>query len=140
MADEFSHIKTSDRQFGFKQGVGCMNSIHNVQKVIKYFNARKTTVNVGVIDLRKAFHKANVFGILCLLYEKNVNRTLINILENWLLKGQTCIKWGKSLSEFIHLQSGVRQGGVLSPFLFSIYVNVVLEQLEKISIGCYAGA
>ena len=74
LLDEFSSVKTSDRQFGFKTGVGCINSIHFVRKVINYFNLKKSTVNVGVIDLRKAFDKVNVFGWLCLLHETNINK------------------------------------------------------------------
>src|SRR5207248_10658054 len=82
----FVDIKTSDTQFGFKKNVGCNNSTHTVRKVLNYFNNRKTTVNIGIIDLRKAFDKVNVFGLLCLLQEKNINLSVINVIENCLVK------------------------------------------------------
>jgi hypothetical protein len=34
------------------------------------------------------------------------------------------------------LNSGVRQGGVLSPFLFSVYVDDIVESVVKEAIGC----
>jgi len=132
-------LKTSERQFGFKKNVGCYNSIHTVRKVIKYFNNRNSTINVGSIDLSKAFDKTNIYGILCLLQEKNVNTDIINILQNWFLKNSTTIKWHNVRSRDVPLMSGVKQGGILSPLLFTLYVNVILEKLEKSGLGCFIG-
>lgn len=138
--DHINQIKTCDRQFGFKKKVGCYNSIHAIRKVIKFFNNRNSTVNVGSIDLRKAFDKTNIYGILCMLQEKKVNCEIINILENWFLKNSTSIKWNNIRSRDIPLLSGVKQGGILSPLLFTIYVDIILEKLEKSGLGCFIGA
>ena len=135
----FEHIKTSDRQFGFKKNVGCYNSIHSVRKVIKYFNNRNSTINIGSIDLKKASDKTNIFGILCLLQEKDVNKSIITILENWFLKHSTNIKWRNIKSHDVPLMSGVKQLGILSPLLFTLYVNSILEKLEKSGLGCFIG-
>jgi len=32
---------------------------------------------------------------------------------------------------------GVRQGGILSPFLFNVYVDDLLDNLESSGAGCY---
>ena len=41
-----------------------------VRKVVNYFNGKKSTINLGVIDLKKAFDKVNLFGVLCMLQKK----------------------------------------------------------------------
>jgi len=41
------------------------------------------------------------------------------------------------LSDSISLTAGVRQGGIISPLLFSSYVNSVLTSLEDSKIGCF---
>ena len=133
----FSCIKTSDRQFGFKEGVGTLDSIHTVRKVIKFFNTKQLTCNVGTIDLKKAFDKINKFGMLNVLFDNFVDKRIINVIENWSNKTTTAIKWGNAFSERTPLLSGIRQGGILSPLLFSLFVDTVLKKLEKSTLGCY---
>ena len=49
------------------------------------------------------------------------------------------IKWGKHLSEPFHVSSGVRQGGVLSPYLFAVYLDDLSNELNNIKAECYIG-
>ena len=37
------------------------------------------------------------------------------------------------------LNAGVRQGGVLSPISFCIYVECILKSLEYSKLGCWIG-
>jgi len=137
--DQVNIIKTSNRQFGFKKGTSCRNSIHSVRKIIHYFNSRKTTVNLGVVDLKKAFDKVNIYGVLGVLLDKKLNFNIIKVLENWLTKNNTIVKWNNATSKMVELKAGVRQGGILSPLLFNIYVDNVLAVLEKSNYGCFVG-
>ena len=38
---------------------------------------------------------------------------------------------------FFRLIAGVRQGGVLSPFLFAIFVDDVVKKVQSVNTGCY---
>jgi hypothetical protein len=135
----FDNISTSERQFGFKKSIGCQNSLHTVRKVVNYFNHRKSTVNIGVIDLKKAFDKCNIFGVLRALQDNNIDVKIINVLENWFSKSCTTIKWNNIFSKRVPLLTGVKQGGILSPLLFSLFVDVVLTKLEQSCLGCFIG-
>ena len=48
-------------------------------------------------------------------------------------------KWGNSVSNSFNVVNGVRQGGVLSPILFAIYIDVLLKKLENSGYGCHVG-
>ena len=47
------------------------------------------------------------------------------------------VRWRNVFSVEYHLQCGVRQGGVLSPVLFAVYVNSLIEMLRHSGYGCY---
>ena len=48
-----------------------------------------------------------------------------------------CIKWGQATSEYFTISNGVRQGGILSPRLFAVYVDDLSEQLIDARFGCF---
>jgi len=41
------------------------------------------------------------------------------------------IKWDKHFSEPFHVSNGVRQGGVLSPYLFVVYLDHLFNELKQ---------
>jgi len=48
---------------------------------------------------------------------------LLTLLESWLSSCYSCIKWENVWSKWIHLSYGVRQGSVLSTYLFALYLD-----------------
>ena len=40
-------------------------------------------------------------------------------------------------SIFFRLLAGVRQGGVLSPFLFAVFIDSVVDRVKATGVGCY---
>ena len=47
------------------------------------------------------------------------------------------VRWNGSLSSKLDVTDGVKQGGVLSSLLFSVYLNDLLCQLRDQNIGCH---
>ena len=49
------------------------------------------------------------------------------------------VKWGDTTSINVKVNNGVRQGGILSPYLFSVYIDVLLQNLKDSGFGCHIG-
>ena len=47
------------------------------------------------------------------------------------------MKWGDHFSDWFSVEAGVRQGGVLSPDFYCIYVNDLIHKLANSGKGCY---
>ena len=50
-----------------------------------------------------------------------------------------CVRWGKVLSKPFKVSNGVRQGSVLSPRFFSVYMDDLSKKLNELNIGCSIG-
>jgi len=49
----------------------------------------------------------------------------------------TCVKWNGHNSHYFQLLAGVRQGGVLSPFFFAVFIDSVVEKIKSTRVGCH---
>ena len=82
----------------------------------------------------------------CLLFTKLLRRGapgyIVRLLMFWYAHQTMCVRWGGSVSSKFKVSNGVRQGGILSPFLFNvyyIYVDDLSVNLMKCPTGCIAG-
>lgn len=131
-------FKTHDNQFGFKKAHGCSHAIYTLRCAIDHYTSRGTTVNICAIDLSKAFDKMNHHGLFTKLMQRGIPSNLLRILETWFKMGCTCVKWCSTYSVFFKLSCGIRQGGVLSPYFFAIYVDSIVDRVKsEHSLGCY---
>ena len=63
-------------------------------------------------------------------YKKNIS------CQNAVLLCSRVADWNDTLSEYFVVSQGVRQGAVLSPFLFNLYVDDLLSELEGYRLSC----
>ena len=49
------------------------------------------------------------------------------------------VQWNSAHSTSFPLNNGIKQGGVLSPILFSMYIDCLLEKLKESGLGCHVG-
>ena len=49
----------------------------------------------------------------------------------------TWLKWGSARSSIFSIVNGTRQGSILSPALFALYVDELLVELRALGIGCH---
>ena len=131
------YLQSSDLQFGFKKKIGCSNAVYTVRSVVDYYVCRGSTVNVCMLDMSKAFDKINHYALYIKLIKRNVPCTFLRVIINWYAKCTAVVRWNSAYSETFKVMCGVRQGGVLSPVLFAVYVNDLIERLKKSRLGCF---
>jgi len=120
-------LGTSDNQFGFKPGLGCSHAINTVRSVIDRHIKGGSTVNICALDLSKAFDKMNHHALFIKLMKRNIPIEILCVLELWFSSCYTCVKWHGVRSAFYQINIGIRQGGVLSPILFAVYLDDVVN-------------
>lgn len=131
-----SYLKTSDLQFGFKEDLGCIHALYTVRAVLDYFNKNGSTVTLCALDVSKAFDKVDHHVLFTKLVDRKVPVCLLNVLISWYSKCHAIVRWGGSVSRSFAVKAGVRQGGVLSPYFFAVYIDDLIRALEHSGHGC----
>ena len=131
------YFYSADHQFGFKKGIGCRDAIFCLRSTVDHFVHNNSNANICSLDVAKAFDRVNQFSLLLKLMERLLPVNLILLLFNWFILSTACINWLGAISLPYRISAGVRQGGVLSPFLFAIYVNDVILSICDHGLGCH---
>ena len=71
------------------------------------------------------------------MLERQVPLILLDFIISWYSDLQCRVRWDDTLSDWFSIKAGVRQGGVLSPVFYCIYVDDLVETLSRMGIGCH---
>ena len=130
---------SSDLQFGFKSGYSTTMCTGLIKTTISHYINRHSVVYGCFLDASKAFDLVDHKLLFSYLYDRGLPPTVIRFLMFWYKHQSMCIRWNGAVSEPFCVSNGVRQGGVLSPVLFSVYINGLLCTLQESGVGCHLG-
>ena len=128
----------SDNQFGYKSKTSCKNAYFVVNETINYYNSGGTTVHLASLDATKAFDKLWRSGLFYKLKDK-IKPILWRIIVSYYRDSKIIVKVGSERSEIYQTTEGVKQGGVLSPYLFNFFIDSMLTECLELNIGACIG-
>ncbi len=129
---------SSQCQFGFKKMVSTTQCSHAVNEIINYYNFKKTNIHMLFLDTSKAFDRVRYCKLFKCLLKHNLYLRLLRLLPVMYTQQQLNVKWKARIGNYFNVSNGVKQGGVLSPTLFAVYVDDLLQKFKKNSgVGCY---
>ena len=119
--------------------MGCDYATFLLKETSDYFTRRESNVCFGMLDLSKAFDKINHYCLFLFkkLIERKIPYLILCLIVNWHDDIITVVSWMNHASLSVRLHSGVRQEGILNPFLFAVYVDDLLHLLSASKIGCF---
>ena len=132
-------LKTSDLQFGFKEKSSTTMCTFMAQETIEYYTNKGSNVHALLLDASKAFDRVDYIKLFNKLLDRGMCPLTVRLLLNMYTKQKLQVKWNNSISSKFGVTNGVRQGGVLSPLLFTVYIDELLEKLKRKGIGCHLG-
>jgi hypothetical protein len=92
------------------------------------------------LDATKAFDKVKFGKLFSILIDRKLPSAITRLLLDAYTRQETCVSWDGIKSRYFIAKNGVKQGAVLSPILFSIYIDGLLRSLRESGIGCHVGS
>ena len=133
------YLWTLPNQFGFQKGQGTEECIFVLKELINSYLQSGSTVYCCFLDASKAFDCVNHDRLMNVLRDRGIPKCIVRLLYFWYSNQRMYVRWGCSTSDYFDVSNGVRQGGVLSPLLFNVYVNDLSVQLESLKCGLSFG-
>ena len=133
------NVNICPRQFGFRPATSCMYAISLVQETIRFYNKGKSDVHCALVDLSKAFDKIVHEKMILKLKKTALPVSVTRIIAYMLMNTYVNVTYNNETDQEWLITNGTRQGGILSPILFSIYINDILNTISTSGIGCKLG-
>jgi len=127
------------KQFGFKKNSSCNHALFVLKTAINYAKIKNKRLYTVAIDASKAFDKVNRLYLWVKLIDFGINEAIIRAIMLYYAESTIIINLNGENSQPFKSTVGVRQGGILSPRLFAIYVHDMLDKISKLKLGLRIG-
>jgi len=127
-----------NNQAGFRPGFGCSAALLNItDDVIGSIDRGELTALV-LLDYSKAFDTINHTMLLAILQYIGLGACSVALLNSYLRDRTQSVKLCDTFSRLKVIVSGVPQGSVLGPILFTIYTSSLYDCIKHCKYHVYA--
>ena len=122
-----------DEQNGFRRGRSCVDHISSLSSIIETRKLKKCTY-AAFIDFSKAYDRINRNMLFSKLSDLGLKGNFYESMKAIYSNVRCSVKVNGVLSDSFNVSSGLKQGCLLSPMLFNLYLNDLAVKLK--SLGC----
>lgn len=122
-------------QFAYQRGKSSIDASMSLLEAVYYNCERGSKVYSCFLDSTKAFDTVWIPGLFYKIYNLGIQGKSWRILRNWYSAMTSRVLLDNKVSDEFCISQGVRQGGVLSPWLFMIFNNDMPDAINKCNLG-----
>jgi hypothetical protein len=126
-------------QCAYQKRLNSLHASYSLQQCVDYNTKRGSNVYVCLLDSSKAFDLVWHEGLFVKVFELGVKGKWWRLLVKAYSTMTSAVSHAGLVSEYFPVLQSVRQGGVLSPWLYLIYINEMLVSLRESGHGAGIG-
>ena len=122
--------KVSEEQGGFRKGKGCVDQIFAIRMIVEEYLAKGRKLYAAFMDLEKAYDRVDREALWNVLRIYGVGGQLLDGIKAFYREASACVRVDGELSESFDIGMGVRQGCVMSPWLFNVFMDGCMREMK----------
>ena len=127
--------KISESQAGFRENYSTVDNAFVLQSLInKYISRKGRKLYVAFVDFKQAFDKVSRGKLWSVLQKAGFKGRLFHALTSIYHTVKAKVRSNGKLSDSFHCPTGLKQGCMLSPALFTLFINEFAEIIETSGI------
>ena len=134
---QYVNCELPDIQAGFRKGRRTRDQIANIRWIMEKAREFQKNIYFCFIDYAKAFDCVDHKKLWKILRETGIPDHLTCLLRNLYAGQEGTVRTGHGTTDWFQIGKGVRQGCILSPCLFNLYVEYIMRNagLEEAQAG-----
>ncbi|KAH1238660.1 LINE-1 retrotransposable element ORF2 protein [Glycine max] len=128
--------QVTENQFGFMPGRSTMEAIYLLRRVMEQYRMDQQDLHLIFIDLEKAYDRVPREILWKALEKKGVRVAYIRAIQDMYDRVSTSVRTQGGESDDFPITIGLHQGSTLSPYLFTLILDVLTEQIQEIAPRC----
>jgi len=113
----------SDAQFGFRKGYSTVDAIFILMSIVQNYLNENKRLYVIYVDMLKCFDSIYRNALWLKMFKSGIQGKLLRIVKDMYANVKSRVKSCSSYSDYFSYAVGLRQGEVMSPILFSLFVE-----------------
>lgn len=121
----------AEEQAGFRYGRGTVDQLFVIRQLSEKFFEKNRTLYNNFIDFKQAFDSVWQLGLWKVLRNYGIPEKLVVLLEDMYRKSVSAVRVDGELTDWFKVTVGVRQGCNLSPYLFNLLLEAMMQEAMK---------
>jgi hypothetical protein len=129
--------KLSDLQGGFRRFRGTIEQMFILNEITTARKEQKRPTYMAFVDIKKAYDRVWRVGLWKKLFDMGVTGRMLHMIRAMFGSVIRSVLVNDAETDEFRVHAGVPQGSVLSPFLYSAYVNGLVLFLKNRGLGLW---
>lgn len=124
----------SQSQAGFRKSEECITQVACLVELCRRRRLEDRPTYLTFIDLKKAYDTVPHEALMAKLHYYGVRGRTLKFIRELYTRSTIAVRCGDGTSEPVPLKRGVRQGCPLSPVLFNVFINDILDDTGALGV------
>ena len=117
-------------QSGFRGGRGSTDQIFIDRQIYEKYLRKSKDVYFAFLDLEKAYDRVDRDAMWNVLRLHGIGGRLLRGVRSFYVGSKACVRVGNEVSEWFSVRVGLRQGCVMLPWVFNLYIDGVVREVN----------